>query len=108
MNRVVRECFTEVIFKSALEGGDRESGKAPQEEGIADIESSRSRNMIGIGGKLCRGQWGWSGKWGEGTEMRELKGELWWRVMSCGVFLFFFLSFCHFLGCSRGIWRFPG
>ena len=23
-------------------------------------------------------------------------------------FFFFFLSFCHFLGCSRGIWRFPG
>ena len=21
---------------------------------------------------------------------------------------FFFLSFCHFLGRSRGIWRFPG
>ena len=21
---------------------------------------------------------------------------------------FFFFSFCHFLGCSRGIWRVPG
>ena len=23
-------------------------------------------------------------------------------------FFFFFLSFCHFFGLSRGIWRFPG
>ena len=23
-------------------------------------------------------------------------------------FFFFFFSFCHFLGCSRSIWRFPG
>ena len=23
-------------------------------------------------------------------------------------FFFVFLSFCHFLGCFRGIWRFPG
>jgi len=24
------------------------------------------------------------------------------------ILLIYFLSFCHFLGCSRGIWKFPG
>ena len=28
--------------------------------------------------------------------------------LSFFVFFFFFLSFCHFLGHSSGIWRFPG
>lgn len=40
MNRVVREGFTEVIFKPTLEEGEGESGKAPQEEGIAGTERS--------------------------------------------------------------------
>lgn len=48
MNRVVREGFTEVIFKPTLEEGEGESGKAPQEEGIAGTERSSSKNMIGI------------------------------------------------------------
>jgi len=30
-----------------------------------------------------------------------------WTLLSLGS-IFFFLSFCHFLGCSHGIWRFPG
>ena len=29
-------------------------------------------------------------------------------ISSMVVFLFVCLSFCHFLGCSCGIWRFPG
>ena len=29
-------------------------------------------------------------------------------VFFCLFVCFVFLSFCHFLGCSRGMWRFPG
>ena len=52
----------------------------------------------------------WSLTPGEGTTVRLPRETERPRapLFFCFLFLFFVLSFCYFLGRSRGIWRFPG
>ena len=51
-------------------------------------------------------------KWQPRSFRTEVKGPSSLKVLFAIFFFFlvffFFLSFCHFLGCSWGIWRFPG